>query len=103
VRDRQINTPTNPLDRNSLTTSAQEMGSPEPNSQQMNSQEGDETKNLVRQRVQQLLQKWREDASVEARRGTNWSHEWSSRTHSYQLGQALRDLVQIGNRARSAR
>lgn len=80
--DRQINTPTNPLDQNSLTTSAQEMGSQEPNS---------------------LLQKWREDATVEARRGTNWSHEWSSRTHSYQLGQALRDLVQIANRARSAR
>ena len=76
--DRQINTPTNP-------------------------QEGDETKNLVRQRVQQLLQKWREDAGVEARRGTNWSHEWSSRTHSYQLGQALRELVQIANRFHNAR
>jgi hypothetical protein len=86
--DRQINTPTNPLDPNSLTTSAQE---------------GDETNNLGRQRVQQLLQKWREDASMEARRGTNWSHDWSSRTHSYQLGQALHNLVQIASRARSAR
>ena len=101
--DRRINTPGNPLDQNSLTTSAQEMGSPEPNSHKMSSQESDETNNPVRQRVQQLLQKWREDASLEARRGTNWSHDWSSRTHSYQLGQALRDLVQIANRARSAR
>jgi hypothetical protein len=82
--DRQIKTPTSALDRDSPTTSAQEM-------------------ELLRQRVQQLLQKWREDAVVEARRGTNWSHEWSSRTHSYQLGQALRELVQIANRSHSAR
>lgn len=51
----------------------------------------------------QQVQKWREDAMQEARKGTNWSHDWPSRTHSYQLGQALRDLVQIANRAHSAR
>jgi hypothetical protein len=51
---------------------------------------------LIRQRIQ--VQKWREDAILEARKGTNWSHDWSSKTHSYQLGQALHELAHIGNR-----
>jgi hypothetical protein len=55
---------------------------------------------LVRQPNQQL-QKWRESASLEARRGTNWSHDWSSRTHSYQPGSALHELVRLGIRKRS--
>ena len=48
--------------------------------------------------LMQRVQKWREDASVEARRGTNWSHDWSSRTHSYRLGQALDELARIEDR-----
>jgi hypothetical protein len=43
----------------------------------------------------QPLQKWREDANLEARKGTNWLHDWSSRTHSYQLGPALHELAHI--------
>jgi hypothetical protein len=39
------------------------------------------------------VRKWREDAKMEARNGTNWGHDWSSRTHSYQTGMALRELV----------
>ena len=39
------------------------------------------------------VRKWREDATMEARNGTNWAHDWSSRTHSYQTGMALRELV----------
>ena len=41
------------------------------------------------------VKKWREDASMEARNGTNWSHDWSSRTHLYQTGMALRELIEI--------
>jgi hypothetical protein len=41
------------------------------------------------------LQKWRENAGLEARRGTNWSHDWSSRTHAYQLGAALYELAHL--------
>jgi hypothetical protein len=54
----------------------------------------------IRRRTQQV-QKWREDAGVEARKGTNWSHDWSSKTHSYQVGLALQELAQIGNQNRS--
>jgi hypothetical protein len=53
------------------------------------------------QRRTQQVQKWREDASVEARKGTNWSHDWSSKTHSYQVGLALQELAHIGNQNRS--
>ena len=63
-------------------------------------QEHREAEGLVRRHTQQV-QKWREDASLEARKGTNWSHDWPSKTHSYQLGPALRELAQIGNRQRS--
>ena len=55
---------------------------------------------LIRRRTQ-LVQKWREDASVEARKGTNWSHDWSSKTHSYQVGLALQELTHIGTQHRS--
>jgi hypothetical protein len=46
------------------------------------------------------VKKWREDASMDARNGTNWSHDWSSRTHLYQTGMALRELIEmrVGNR-----
>jgi hypothetical protein len=46
------------------------------------------------------VQKWRADASMEARSGTNWSHDWGSRTHLYKPGPALDELVRIGNRNR---
>jgi hypothetical protein len=46
------------------------------------------------------VRKWHADASMEARSGTNWSHDWGSRTHSYKSGPALYELVRIGNRNR---
>lgn len=49
----------------------------------------------------QQVQKWREDAIIEARRGTNWSHDWSSKTHSYQIGPALQELAHISNQNRA--
>jgi hypothetical protein len=45
------------------------------------------------------VRKWREDATMEARNGTNWAHDWSSRTHSYQTGMALRELVLLATKA----
>lgn len=48
----------------------------------------------------QQVQKWHDDASMEARNGTNWSHDWGSRTHSYEPGSALHELVRIRNRNR---
>lgn len=39
------------------------------------------------------IQKWREDATIEARRGSNWSHDWATRTHIYKPGPALEELV----------
>jgi hypothetical protein len=63
-------------------------------------EEHEEPEDPVRLRTQQV-QKWREDASIEARRGTNWSHDWSSKTHLYQIGLALHELAHIGNRNRS--
>jgi hypothetical protein len=46
------------------------------------------------------VKKWREEASMEARNGTNWSHDWASRTHLYQTGMALHELIEmrVGNR-----
>jgi hypothetical protein len=55
----------------------------------------------IRRRTQ-LVQKWREDASIEARKGTNWSHDWSSKTHSYQVGVTLQEIANIGNQNRSS-
>ena len=49
----------------------------------------------------QQLQRWREAADLEARRGTNWMHEWSSRSHAYQIGPALKELAHIGSQNRS--
>jgi len=46
----------------------------------------------------QAIQRWHDEASVEARTGINWSHDWSARSHTYKPGQALRDLARIGNR-----
>ncbi len=48
------------------------------------------------------VRKWREDATMEARTGTNWAHDWSSRTHSYQTGMALRELVLLATKASDA-
>jgi hypothetical protein len=44
------------------------------------------------------LQRWHDEAGVEARAGKNWSHDWGGRSHTYKPGQALRDLARIGNR-----
>ena len=46
----------------------------------------------------QAVQRWHDEAGVEARTGINWSHDWSARSHTYKPGQALRDLARIGNR-----
>ena len=46
----------------------------------------------------QSIQRWHDEAGVEARTGINWSHDWSARSHTYKPGQALRDLARIGNR-----
>jgi hypothetical protein len=48
------------------------------------------------------VRKWREDATMEARNGTNWAHDWSSRTHSYQTGIALRELVLLATKESEA-
>jgi hypothetical protein len=48
------------------------------------------------------VRKWHEDATMEARNGTNWAHDWSSRTHSYQTGMALRELVLLATKASEA-
>jgi hypothetical protein len=45
------------------------------------------------QQTAQTVRKWREDASLAARDGTNWSHDWSSRMHSYRSGKALHELT----------
>lgn len=46
----------------------------------------------------QAIQRWHDEAGVEARTGINWSHDWTARSHTYKPGQALRDLARIGNR-----
>ena len=46
----------------------------------------------------QAVQRWHDEAGVEARTGINWSHDWGGRSHTYKPGQALRDLARIGNR-----
>jgi hypothetical protein len=48
------------------------------------------------------VRKWREDATMEARNGRNWAHDWSSRTHLYQTGMALRELVLLATKASEA-
>jgi hypothetical protein len=50
----------------------------------------------------QQVRKWREDATMEAREGKNWAHDWSSRTHSYQTGMALHELVLLATKASGA-
>jgi hypothetical protein len=54
------------------------------------------------QQSAQQVRKWREDATLEARVGTNWAHDWSSRTHSYQTGMALHELVLLATKASEA-
>lgn len=49
------------------------------------------------QRRHEDIQKWREDATVEARKGSNWSHDWATRTHLYKPGPALDALVRSPN------
>jgi hypothetical protein len=46
------------------------------------------------------IQRWHDDAGLEARTGVNWSHDWSGRSHTYKPGQALSDLARIGNHNR---
>jgi hypothetical protein len=46
----------------------------------------------------QAIQRWHDEAGVEARTAINWSHDWGARSHTYKPGQALRDLARIGNR-----
>jgi hypothetical protein len=54
----------------------------------------------IRQIAQQV-QRWHDDARTEAHNGTNWSHDWESRTHSYKPGPALYELVRIGVHSRA--
>lgn len=49
------------------------------------------------QKRREDIQKWRADATVEARRGSNWSHDWATRTHLYKPGPALDALVRSPN------
>lgn len=74
-------------------------GADEPATSQMNSlgSYGDDT--ASDQQSPPQVRKWREDATMEARNGTNWAHDWSSRTHSYQTGMALRELVLLATNA----
>jgi hypothetical protein len=53
------------------------------------------------QQITQQVQRWHDDASMEARNGTNWSHDWESRTHSYKPGPALYELVRISDHSRA--
>ena len=50
--------------------------------------------------IAQQVQRWHDDAGTEAHNGSNWSHDWVSRTHTYKPGRALYELVRIGNRSR---
>jgi hypothetical protein len=52
------------------------------------------------QKFAQDIERWHNDAGGEARSGSNWTHEWGARSHSYKPGPALRDLAQIGSRNR---
>lgn len=52
------------------------------------------------QKQREDIQRWREDATVEVRRGSNWSHDWASRTHIFKPGPALRQLVESISRDR---
>jgi hypothetical protein len=53
------------------------------------------------QPITRQVQRWHDDARMEARNGTNWSHDWASRTHSYKPGAALSELARIGDRSRA--
>lgn len=58
---------------------------------------GGDAADAVREFTQDI-QRWHNEASVEARTGINWLHDSGARSHSYKPGQALRDLTRIGNR-----
>jgi hypothetical protein len=77
-------------------------GADEPATPQMDSlgSYGDDTSSDQQSPPQ--VRKWREDATMEARNGTNWAHDWSLRTHSYQTGMALRELVLLATKASEA-
>jgi len=60
----------------------------------------DELQDTVQQRAEQL-EKWREDATLEARKGTNWSHDWASRTHAYRTRPTLDELVHLSRGSRN--
>jgi hypothetical protein len=47
------------------------------------------------------IEKWRQEASSEARKGTNWLHDWASRTHFYRSRSTLDELAHIGEGDRS--
>lgn len=66
-----------------------------------NSQETPGDAEGASRQIAQQVQRWHDDASTEARNGTNWSHDWESRTHSYKPGPALSELVRIGDHSRA--
>ncbi|HYM02487.1 MAG TPA: hypothetical protein VET85_06035 [Stellaceae bacterium] len=70
-------------------TSAPGAGAPDATSPGASSPE-----DTIRKRTQQV-EKWRLDANLEARRGSNWLHDWASKTHSYRTGEALRELARL--------
>ena len=99
AEERAIKTVAAKLQMESNQGITSQMSSPEMNSPITDPpEERGETGGTGQNRSQQL-QKWREDASLEARKGTNWSHDWSSKTHSYQLGLALHELAHIRDRS----
>jgi hypothetical protein len=87
--DQRIASQTNAPGMSSPGVDSQDLSSPKINSPDASSPE-----DAVRKRTQQV-EKWRNDASVEARKGINWAHDWLSKTHSYQLGLALHELARV--------
>jgi hypothetical protein len=62
---------------------------------QINSKGGNDQPAAWNGQKAQEVRRWREDADMESREGVNWSHDWSSRTHSYRTGTALHELVNM--------
>lgn len=54
-------------------------------------QERQEKDAAIRNEVKQ----WKQDAISEANRGSSWSHDWSSNSHTFQTGTAFRQLQHI--------
>jgi hypothetical protein len=99
AEERAIKTVATKLQTESNQGITSQMSSPEMNSPITDPTEERGETGVSGQNRSQQLQKWREDASLEARKGTNWSHDWSSKTHSYQLGLALHELAHIRDRS----